>query len=350
MMRARSTMRASLRRQHAQQPGDAGQQEHGCDCELNDACYRFNRVHANPEHQKNPRRVCRLGSTSGKRTVSRAGVGCFSPSAVSTMPRTRRRGVGHNAPTHGRASRSKNAQARIRILVGGVCGSRRVLYVRGVCRRRSRQARAPRSRREVRRLHDEECRQRLARRHESVVRSVHVAGASAARSPDRVHPWRRRPGHRLARDAGWPRRLGRLLRRRRLGRLRHRPAGPRPRAEQRELRQRHGARRQLGASFASFDFCADRLAGRRADSDQRRGRRLDGELGDGALLRRRARGGEDLRVARRDRPGRAARAFRGRRQHVPRAEPEPREGRRHHRLRNGWEQSGRRPASTTARR
>ena len=65
--------------------------------------------------------------------------------------------------------------------------------------------------------------------------------------------------------------------------------------------------------------CAERVARRRADADERRRRRLDGELGDGAVLRRRARGGEDLRAARRDRPSRVARAFRRRRQHVPRA-------------------------------
>ncbi len=75
--------------------------------------------------------------------------------------------------------------------------------------------------------------------------------------------------------------------------------------------------------LAALDFGADRLAGRCADADQRRSRRLDGELDDGAVLRRRARGGEDLRAARRDRSGRAARAFGGRRQHVPRAGAEP---------------------------
>ena len=42
--------------------------------------------------------------------------------------------------------------------------------------------------------------------------------------------------------------------------------------------------------FAALDFGADRLAGRCADSDQRRSRRLDGELRHGAVLRRRARG------------------------------------------------------------
>ena len=86
-------------------------------------------------------------------------------------------------------------------------------------------------------------RQRLARRAEPAVRPVPAAGAPAARAPDRLHPRRRRPRYRLARDARRPRRLGRLFRRRRLGRLRRRPAGPRPFSEQRELRQRHGARR-----------------------------------------------------------------------------------------------------------
>ena len=60
-------------------------------------------------------------------------------------------------------------------------GSRGVC-VGGVCRRRSGEAGGQRFRRKVRRLHDAQCRQRLARRAEPAVRPIPATGASAAAS------------------------------------------------------------------------------------------------------------------------------------------------------------------------
>ena len=173
------------------------------------------------------------------------------------------------------------------------------------------------------------------------VRPVHAAGGPQARVSARDDPRRRRAGHRLARDARWARRLGRLFRRGRLGRVRRRPPGPRPLAKQPELPRRQGRRREQRDHLAALDLRSDRLARRRADADEQSRHRLDRELDHRAVLRRRARGAEDFGAARRDRPRRAARALGGRRQHVPRAGPEREERGRHRRVRGCGRQSGR---------
>ena len=191
--------------------------------------------------------------------------------------------------------------------------------------------------------------QRLGRRAEPAVRPILVARAPAPRVSDRLHPRRRRPRDRLARDARRPRRLGRLFRRRRLGHLRRRSARPRPcqsnascgngrcaSATRRRSRGCRLLRRPFGRAVRRRRRTTQSSAGRRA----RRRRRT-------AATRWRLR--NDLGVARRDRAGCAARAFGGRRQHVPRARPEPGEGRRHHRFRGSRRAIPQCRVSTTAR-